>query len=250
MSAYGASSAGAGRRYVGEMADASTDRLYFRQLLSGRDFATGDPIAQQMVNFVYAIGDRMTGECVLVDPAYAVDDLVDTVEADGMAVTGVLATHYHPDHVGGSMMGNTIEGVAQLLERVSCPVHVQSAEVPWVARTTGIAERELVAHEPADRVMVGAVDIELVHTPGHTPGSQCFLVDGRLVSGDTLFLDGCGRTDLPGSDPALMYESLQRLAKLPDDTIVYPGHRYALPSSATMTAIREQNYVYRLGWRP
>jgi glyoxylase-like metal-dependent hydrolase (beta-lactamase superfamily II) len=70
-------------------------------------------------------------------------------------------------------------------------------------------------------------------------------VDGRLVSGDTLFLDGCGRTDLPGSDPALMYESLQRLAKLPDDTIVYPGHRYSMPSSATMTAIREQNYVFR-----
>ncbi len=88
-----------------------TDRLYFRQLLSGRDFAVGDPVATQMVNFVYAVGDRQTGECVLVDPAYGVDDIVDTVEADGMAVTGVLATHYHPDHVGGSMMGLTIEGV-------------------------------------------------------------------------------------------------------------------------------------------
>ncbi len=198
-----------------------------------------------MVNFVYAIGDRASGECVVVDPAYAVDDLLATVEDDGMAVVGVLATHYHPDHVGGSMMGHTIEGVTRLLERVSCPVHVQRDEVPWVARTTGIAEQELAAHEPGDRVTVGSIEIELVHTPGHTPGSQCFLVDGRLVSGDTLFLDGCGRTDLPGSDPALMYESLQRLAKLPDDTIVYPGHRYSLPSSATMTAIREQNYVFR-----
>ena len=198
-----------------------------------------------MVNFVYVIGDRETGECALVDPAYAVDDLVDTVGADGMVVSAVLATHYHPDHVGGSMMGHTIEGVTRLLERVDCPVHVQRVEVPWVARTTGIAERELVAHESGDRVAVGSIEIELVHTPGHTPGSQCFLVDGRLVSGDTLFLDGCGRTDLPGSDPGQMYESLQRLAKLPDDTIVYPGHRYALPSSATMSAIREQNYVYR-----
>ena len=131
------------------------DRLYFRQLLSGRDFAVDDPVAAQMVNFVYAIGDRATGECVLVDPAYAVDDLVDAVEADGMAVGGVLATHYHPDHVGGSMMGHTIEGVAGLLERVSCPVHVQRDEAPWVARTTGVAESELVAHEPGDRVAVG-----------------------------------------------------------------------------------------------
>jgi glyoxylase-like metal-dependent hydrolase (beta-lactamase superfamily II) len=224
---------------------ATTDRLYFRQLLSGRDFAVDDPVASQMVNFVYAIGDRATGECLLVDPAYAVDELVETVEADGMAVSGVLATHYHPDHVGGSMMGLTIEGISRLLERVSCPVHVQRDELPWVSRSTGVSATELVAHEPGDRVAVGAVEIELVHTPGHTPGSQCFLVAGRLVSGDTLFLDGCGRTDLPGSDPAQMYDSLQRLAKLPDDTIVFPGHRYSLPSSAALNAIREQNYVYR-----
>jgi glyoxylase-like metal-dependent hydrolase (beta-lactamase superfamily II) len=221
------------------------DRLYFRQLLSGRDFAVGDAVASQMVNFVYAVGDRASGECVLVDPAYAVDDLVDTLEADGMRLTGVLATHYHPDHVGGSMMGLSIEGVTTLLERVSCPVHVQRAEAPWVARTTGIPERELVAHDPGDVVTVGELDIELVHTPGHTPGSQCFLVAGRLVSGDTLFLDGCGRTDLPGADPGAMYDSLQRLARLPDDVIVYPGHRYSMPSSATVAAVREQNYVYR-----
>lgn len=224
---------------------ATDDRLYFRQLLSGRDFAVGDPIAAQMVNFAYAIGDRATGECVLVDPAYAVDDLVDAVEADGLVVGGVLGTHYHADHIGGSMMGYRIEGIQRLLERVPCPVHVQRDEVPWVARTTGIAESELVAHDAGDVVRVGAIEIELVHTPGHTPGSQCFLVDGRLVSGDTLFLDGCGRTDLPGSDAELMYESLQRLASLPPSTIVYPGHRYSMPSSASMEAIREQNYVYR-----
>jgi glyoxylase-like metal-dependent hydrolase (beta-lactamase superfamily II) len=220
-------------------------QLYFRQLLSGRDFAAEDPLAQQMVNFVYAVGDRSTGECLLVDPAYAVDDLLAVVQSDGMTVSGVLATHYHPDHVGGSMAGHTIEGVAALLERVNCPVHVQQAEVPWVARTTGLGDAELAAHDPGDRISVGSVEVELVHTPGHTPGSQCFLVDGRLVSGDTLFLDGCGRTDLPGSDAGEMYESLQRLAHLPDDTIVYPGHRYSMPSSATMTAIREQNYVFK-----
>ena len=124
-------------------------------------------------------------------------------------------------------------------------MHVQAAEAPWVARTTGIAESELAMHEPGDHVLVGEVDIELVHTPGHTPGSQCFLVDGKLVSGDTLFLEGCGRTDLPGSDVELMYDSLQRLAGLPGDTIVFPGHRYSVPSSGSMDAIREQNYVYR-----
>ena len=223
----------------------SHDRFYFRQLLSGRDFAHNDPIAQQMVNFVYAVGDRQTGDCVLIDPAYAVNELIDLVEADGMKVSGVLATHFHADHIGGNMMGHHIDGVAQLLERCSCPVHVQADEVPWVMRTSGLGADQLVAHDGGDTVMVGDLPITLVHTPGHTPGSQCFHVDGRLVSGDTLFLDGCGRTDFPGSDPEAMYDSLQTLAAMPDGTVVYPGHRYSVPSSATIDAIRDSNYVFR-----
>jgi glyoxylase-like metal-dependent hydrolase (beta-lactamase superfamily II) len=224
---------------------ADRERVYFRQLLSGRDFAVGDPIATQMVNFAYAIGDRDSRQCVLVDPAYAVDDLVAIVEADGMDVVGVLATHYHPDHVGGSMMGHEIDGVARLLERVQCPIHVQTDEVAWVQRTTGVGEADLVAHEPGDVVTVGEVDITLVHTPGHTPGSQCFLVDGRLVAGDTLFLEGCGRTDLPGADASAMFDSLRTLAQLPATTVLFPGHRYSLASSATMEAVTSQNYVFK-----
>jgi glyoxylase-like metal-dependent hydrolase (beta-lactamase superfamily II) len=221
------------------------DRLYFRQLLSGRDFATDDPMAHQMVNFAYAIGDRVTGECVLVDPAYSADDLLDLVEADGMRVVGVLASHFHADHIGGNLMGHQVNGVAQLLERCECPVHVQRAETPWVLRTSGLGVDQLVEHDGGDVVSVGAVDIRLVHTPGHTPGSQCFHVEGRLVSGDTLFLDGCGRTDFPGSDPAAMYDSLQTLAAMPDGTVVYPGHRYSVPSCATIEAVRSSNYVFR-----
>lgn len=220
------------------------DRLYFRQLLSGRDFASDDPVAAQMVNFVYAIGDRAKGECVLVDPAYDPADLVARVGADGMRVAGVLATHYHADHVGGSLFGTTIPGLAELLEHVSCPIHVQRDEVPWVTRAAGVSEHDLVPHDSGDTVTVGELPIELVHTPGHTPGSQCFLVAGKLVSGDTLFLDGCGRTDLPGSDPALMVESLRRLSRVDDDVILYPGHRYSLASSATMAAVKQSNYVF------
>ncbi len=228
------------------MTAGAPDRLYFRQLLSGRDFARDDPFARQMVNFVYAIGDRETGEALLVDPAYGVRELLDALEADGLRCAGVLATHYHFDHVGGTAMGWEVEGIAALLEQIQVPVHVQQAELPWVTRATGVSPSELTPHDGGDVVLVGDVTVELVHTPGHTPGSQCFLVEGRLVSGDTLFLQGCGRTDLPGGDAAALYESLtQRLAKVPDGTLVYPGHRYSEEPSATMGDTRRTNVCFR-----
>ena len=222
-----------------------TDRLYFRQLLAGRDFAAGDMFAQQMRNFAYLIGDRETGDCVVVDPAYSAGELVDAVEADGMRLSGVLVTHHHPDHVGGSMMGFELNGLADLLERTSVPVHVNSLEADWVSRVTGIAGSELTTHEHGDVVKVGDIDIELLHTPGHTPGSQCFLLDGRLVAGDTLFLEGCGRTDFPGGDVDEMFRSLQALAQLSGDPTVFPGHWYSLEPSATLSEVRRSNYVYR-----
>jgi glyoxylase-like metal-dependent hydrolase (beta-lactamase superfamily II) len=222
-----------------------TERLYFRQLLSGRDFAQSDPVAQQMRNFSYLIGDRQTGDTVVVDPAYAANDLVDALESDGMKLSGVLVTHHHPDHVGGSMMGFELKGLAELLERQSVPVHVNSLEEQWVSKVTGIARSDLTAHEHGDKVSVGDVEIELLHTPGHTPGSQCFLLDGRLVAGDTLFLEGCGRTDFPGGDVDEMFRSLQQLAALSGDPTVYPGHWYSAEPSATLSEVRRTNYVYR-----
>ncbi len=224
---------------------AMADRLYFRQLLSGRDFAATDQLAAQMVNFSYLIGDRERGEALLVDPAYGVGELLDIAAADGITVVGALVTHHHPDHVGGAMMGYRIEGVAELLSQRAMPIHAHRDEAPLVAKATGLQSTDVVAHDSGDRVTVGAVDVELLHTPGHTPGSQCFLVGGMLVAGDTLFLEGCGRTDLPGSDPDAMYESLQRLASLPDSTVVYPGHRYSAPSTATLAAVKEINMVFK-----
>jgi glyoxylase-like metal-dependent hydrolase (beta-lactamase superfamily II) len=221
------------------------DRLYFRQLLSGRDFAAGDMIATQMRNFAYLIGDRETKQCVVVDPAYAAGDLLDALQGDGMTLSGVLVTHHHPDHVGGSMMGFELKGLAEMLERVSVPVHVNTHEADWVSRITGIPLSDLTAHEHGDKVAVGDIDIELLHTPGHTPGSQCFLLDGRLVAGDTLFLDGCGRTDFPGGDVDEMFRSLQQLSKLSGDPTVFPGHWYSAEPSAPLENVKRTNYVYR-----
>ncbi len=222
------------------------DRLYFRQLLAGRDFARGDLVARQMVNFAYLIGDRETGEAVAVDPAYDIQGLVDVLAADDMRLVGALATHYHPDHVGGDMMGHSIQGVADLLRVNPVPIHIQEDEKPWVQRVTGASDSDLRTHVSGDTVMVGEIPIELIHTPGHTPGSQCFLVDNRLVAGDTLFLEGCGRTDLPGGDPEALYESLtQRLAKVPDDATLFPGHLYSPEPSGSMADVRRFNMVYQ-----
>ena len=214
---------------------ADHDRLYFRQLLAGRDIARTDPVARQMVNFVYLVGDRETGEAMAIDPAYDVKGILSVLEEDDMRLTGALATHYHPDHVGGDMMGHRISGVHELLAIRPVPVHIQADESPWVQRVTGASATDLVEHVSGDTVMVGEIPIELMHTPGHTPGSQCFLVDNRLVAGDTLFLEGCGRTDLPGGDPAALYESpTQKLAKVPDDATLLPGPLYSPePSAAT-----------------
>jgi glyoxylase-like metal-dependent hydrolase (beta-lactamase superfamily II) len=224
-----------------------SDRLYFRQLLAGRDIATTDPLARQMVNFVYLVGDRATGEAVVVDPAYDIRGILDVAAADGMKVASALATHYHPDHVGGDMMGHQISGVRELLTLNPVPIHIQRDEAPWVQRVTGAGDSDLVLHDSGDVVTAGDVRIELIHTPGHTPGSQCFFVDGRyLVSGDTLFLEGCGRTDLPGGDPALLYESLtQKLAKVPDNSVLFPGHLYSAEPSATMGETRKWNFVFK-----
>jgi glyoxylase-like metal-dependent hydrolase (beta-lactamase superfamily II) len=226
-----------------------TDRLYFRQLLAGRDFATDDPIARQMVNFVYLIGDRETGEVMAVDPAYGIRELVELVGIDGLTLTGVLATHWHPDHVGGDLMGYGIEGIRELagMADISATVHVHREEAEWVKRSTGVSDSDLTIHDSGDTVTVGDIPITLMHTPGHTPGSQCFLVDGKLVAGDTLFLEGCGRTDLPGADSDQMYESLtQRLAIVPDDTVLYPGHLYSAEPFASMGETRRHNYVFRV----
>ena len=181
-----------------------------------------------MQNYVYLVGDPESRTCVVVDPAWEIDTIIRTAEADGMTITAALVTHTHPDHVGGDLFGEEIPGVARLLERVPAKVHVHKAEREFLK---GFGS-DLQNVEGGDTLDVGRLRITFVHTPGHTPGSQCFYVDGRLISGDTLFIGSCGRTDLPGGDPEEMYRSLtQRLMALDDQTVLFPGHNYGGPFS-------------------
>jgi hydroxyacylglutathione hydrolase len=215
--------------------------LYFQQLPVG-----------QMANLAYLIGSLSTREAYLVDPAWTVDALLDRAEADGMKVVGALATHYHQDHVGGRIMGFDIEGVARLLERQPMPILVNDSEAEGTRKVTGASESDLVRKSGGDVLELGAIRIRLLHTPGHTPGSQCFLVEekgqpARLVSGDTLFLGSCGRVDLPGADPEAMYRSLNEILRnLPDETLLYPGHLYSPEPFGTMGEQKQSNPFLRV----
>ncbi|MEQ8857104.1 MAG: MBL fold metallo-hydrolase [Pseudomonadales bacterium] len=194
-----------------------------------------------MQNFTYLVGSRSTGEVAIVDPAWDVDALLERIASKGYTLTAALVTHYHPDHVGGSFGGHDIEGLAALLERQGVKAYVHREEADGVRKVTGVSESDLCRVDSGDRLRIGDVEVEFLHTPGHTPGSQCFRVKNTLVSGDTLFINGCGRVDLPGSDPEAMYRSLQHLCALPDDTLLLPGHNYAHVPNATMGETKKHN---------
>ena len=207
----------------------------------------------QMQNFVYVVGSRTTREVALVDPAWDIDALLAHVEEQDLKPVAALVTHYHPDHVGGELMGHQIEGLAELIGKQDVKVYVHEQEADGLKKVTGLSNSDMTRVASGDRMQLGEIDVEFLHTPGHTPGSQCFRIHDRLVSGDTLFIQGCGRVDLPGSDPDQMYESLRRLASLPDETILLPGHNYSSPTSATMGDMKSSNVSLRIpdleSWR-
>lgn len=218
---------------------AAASDLYFAQ----------QPVGE-MANLAYLIGSRDEHKAYVVDPAWNVQGLLDQAAEDDIEIVGALVTHYHQDHVGGEIFGHAIEGLSKLLGIRPVPIHANKHEVEGLIKVTGVSESDIVQHDGGDLIQIGAIGIRLIHTPGHTPGSQCFLVaeadrPGHLVAGDTLFLNGCGRVDLPGADPRAMYESLETLKRLPDDTTLYPGHLYSPEGHDSMGAQKRTNPYLR-----
>jgi glyoxylase-like metal-dependent hydrolase (beta-lactamase superfamily II) len=202
-----------------------------------------------MQNFVYLVGSKSTREVAIVDPAWAIGPLLDHVESRGLTPIAALVTHYHQDHVGGEMFGQRIEGLPELLARRGMKIHVNATEADGLRKVTGVSESDLVRVESGDTLRIGDTEIEFLHTPGHTPGSQCFLARNALVAGDTLFVRGCGRVDLPGSNPDDMFDSMRKLASLPDDTLLYPGHNYSDEPSSSIGDEKRFNPYLRIPTR-
>ena len=180
--------------------------FYFRMLRSGPH-----------ENFHYVVGDPETREAALVDPAFHVDRIVDTLERDGYRLHQVWLTHGHWDHIGG-VPDALRRGAERVFVHRAAQGHekLESAPASWL--------------DDGERFRLGDLDVEALHTPGHQPENTSFLVHGErpaLFTGDTLFIRSCGRTDFPGGDTDAMFASMQRLRRLPGDVHVLPGHDYA-----------------------
>ena len=179
-------------------------------------------------NFVYLIGCPETRETAVVDPAWNVPAILEAAAQDEMKITKILITHTHFDH---------INGVEEMMGATDAQVFLHKKELSDIP----IKRSSLQGIEGGGEVSLGNLTLSLLHTPGHTPGSVCFNVEDKLIAGDTLFVGGCGRCDLPGGDVELMYKSLTRLKQLDDQLMFYPGHNYGQEPSALIGKEKERN---------
>ena len=182
-----------------------------------------------MENFVYLIEDRASGRAAVVDPAWDVPEILALARQHAVRITDILLTHSHHDH---------INGIEDVLRAYDAQLHLLKAE----ARFWG-ADLDLpTLHHGGDVITLGDTEIEVWHTPGHTPGSACYRVADQLITGDTLFVFGCGRCDLRGGDPEQMFHTLRDMQqRLSDGTVILPGHNYAAKPCSTLAEQKEGN---------
>ena len=169
-------------------------------------------------NISYLIGDETNGQAFVIDPSAEVDAILDAARESGLSIRYVLNTHGHSDHTAGN---------AELRARTGAKVLIHQADADRVPDADRFLNEEKV-------LRVGGIPLDILHTPGHTPGSICLYSPGNLFTGDTLFVGDSGRTDLPGGDRPVLGASLRKLMTLPDDTVVWPGHDYGPTPSSTI----------------
>ncbi|MBI5623900.1 MAG: MBL fold metallo-hydrolase [Elusimicrobia bacterium] len=186
-----------------------------------------------MANFAYLLCDPAAAECAVVDPGWDAARLCAAAEEVGCRVAAVLLTHHHFDHS---------DGLPALLAKSPAPVFVHREDAAHVRPKASLI-REV---SDGDKTAVGGFEVEFLHTPGHTKGSQCIRAGEHLLTGDTLFIGACGRVDLPDSEPERMFESLRRLAALPGGLTVWPGHAYGPASSGLLSREVISNPYLRL----
>lgn len=182
-----------------------------------------------MQNYQYFIGCAQTRQVALIDPAWDVDRIFDEAESDQLTIRMILLTHGHFDHT---------EGIPAILKKIDIPVMISADEAPFYLPDC----KNLQTLHDHQRITVGNIQLECLSTPGHSPGCMCFQCGDILLTGDTLFINGCGRCDLPGGNAEAMYHTLYDIIfKLPDTTQIYPGHRYGPLATSTLGTQRSSN---------
>ena len=182
-----------------------------------------------MENFVYLLVDENTKTAAVVDPAWDVDKIIAKAKDLNVTITDALLTHSHHDH---------INGLDILLNHYDAQIHILKSEADFWGENLNKPQ----IHHGGDVIKLGKTEIEVMHTPGHTPGSACYRAGSDLITGDTLFVFGCGRCDLHGGNPEQMYSTLKRFkSDLPTDIVIHPGHNYAVQKSSTLKEEIEGN---------
>ena len=189
-------------------------------------------------NFCEILSCPETGEAAVVDPAFEVDTLLRESKNRNARITQILITHGHHDHV---------DGIAEMVEHTGATVLCHARELDKVKDAiagTPAAGATIRTIADGDIIAIGKRGLRALETRGHTAGGTCFLADGYVITGDVLFVGGCGRTDFPGGSTAEMWQSLQRLSALPEETRVYPGHNYGrTPTSSMGRELLENPYL-------
>ena len=197
----------------------------------------------KMALFCYRIGDRTSGTCALIDPAFNTKKILKKAQKDGYHITHVINTHGHSDHTAGN---------ADIVSQTGSQLYIHHKDADKLSSILNKTVSRLLGGKGSPRpdvllnegnvVQFGNVRLTVLHTPGHTPGSICLYTPGHLFTGDTLFVGAVGRTDLPGGSSSQLLTSIRKkIYTLPGETTIWPGHDYGITPWSTVKLEKETN---------